>query len=265
MDEPLAMAETSVESERRDESLLETRWAPPVYSRSTIIPIDPEVLKANRCVCIQPDCPEVECYKFLRAKIQSQALKRNWRTVLVTSPTPGDGKTLTTVNLALTFAMAYDQTVLIADCDLRRQGVHKLFGIHSANGLQNYLVEEMPLEKIIVWPGIEKLSMISGGHSILNSAEVLGSPRMKALVGELKSRYDDRVVLLDAPPVLSGADTMALTPLVDCIVMVIEEGKTSMKDVHKSLEMLPTEKLLGYVMNRQRSSAMHPYYYGNYA
>ncbi len=238
-----------------------TRWTPPVYSTSAIIPINPNVVKENRCICIEPDSPEVECYKFLRAKIQHQALKHNWRTVLITSPTPGDGKTLTAVNLALTMAKAYDQTVLLADCDLKRQSVHKLFGIHSASGLQNYLVDETPLEKVIVWPGIEKLSFISGGSPIVQSAEVLGSPRMKALVGELKSRYADRIVLFDAPPILSGADTLALAPLVDCIVMVVAEGKTSMKDVHQAIDLVPSEKLLGFVMNRQQTDAINAYYY----
>jgi non-specific protein-tyrosine kinase len=180
--------------------------------------------------------------------------------VLVTSPSPGDGKTLTSVNLALTMARAYDQTVLLADCDLKRQGVHKILGIDSYMGLQDYLVDETPLEKIIVWPGVEKISLISGGSPAVNSAEILSSPRMKELVGELKSRYADRIVLFDAPPVLSGADTLALAPLVDCIVMVVSEGKTSMKDVQRSLDVIPSDKLLGFVINRQRYDAAKAYY-----
>ena len=238
-----------------------SRWAPPVYSTSVAVPIDPDFVKKNRCVCIEPDSPEVESYKVLRSKIQQQALLHNWRTVLITSPTPGDGKTLTAVNLALTIAKAYDQTVMLVDCDLKRQGVHKILGIDSASGLQNYLVDEMPLERIIVWPGVEKLSFISGGESILESSEVLGSPRMKALVGELKSRYEDRIVLFDAPPILSGSDTLALAPLVDGIVMVVAEGKTSMKDIQQAIEMIPGEKLMGFVMNRQRMGSVAHYYY----
>lgn len=237
------------------------QWTPPVYSKSMTSPIDPNVVMENRCVCIEPDSPEVESYKFLRAKIQHQALLNNWRTVLITSPTPGDGKTLTAVNLALTIAKAYDQTVLLVDCDLKRQSVHKTLGIESSLGLQDYLVDKIPLEQIIVWPGIDKLSFISGGESIVNSSEVLGSPRMKALVGELKERYEDRIILLDAPPILSGSDTLALAPIVDCIVMVVAEGKTSMKDVQQAVEMIPREKLMGFVMNRQREGSITNYYY----
>ena len=239
----------------------ETPWTAPVYNTSTNITIDPDVLKANRCICIEPDSPEVECYKFLRAKIQFHAVKNDWRSVLITSPTPGDGKTLTAVNLALTVAKAYDQTVLLADCDLKRQSVHKFLSVTSIAGLQNYLVDHTPLENIIVWPGIEKLSFISGGKPIANSAEVVGSPRMKALVKELKTRYEDRIVLFDAPPVLSGADTLALAPLMDCIIMVVTEGKTSLKDIRQAIDMLPSDKLLGFVMNQQKTNAFNGYYY----
>ncbi|PID40799.1 MAG: tyrosine protein kinase [Proteobacteria bacterium] len=238
----------------------EARWAAPVYSTSTQVPIDTQVLKANRCICIESGGPEMESYKVLRAKIQHRALENNWRTVMVTSPSPGDGKTLTAVNLALTMARAYDQTVLLADCDLKRQSLHKILGIDSHMGLQDYLVNGTPLEKIIIWPGVEKMSLISGGEPAINSAEILASPQMNDLVEELKIRYDDRIVLFDTPPVLSGADTLALAPLVDCIVMVVSEGKTSMKDVKKAIDVIPPDKLLGFVINRQRFDAAKVYY-----
>jgi non-specific protein-tyrosine kinase len=181
--------------------------------------------------------------------------------VLVTSPTPGDGKTLTVVNLALTIAKTIDQTVLVVDCDLRRQAVHKTLGVQSSFGLQDYLAKETPLEQIIMWPGIDKLSFISGGGSIVNSSEVLASPHMKALVSQLKDRYEDRIILFDAPPILSGSDSLALMPLVDCVVMVVAEGKTSMKDVQQAIEVVPREKLIGFVMNRQRDASISSYYY----
>ena len=104
-----------------------------------------------------------------------------------------------------------------------------------------------PLKDLIVLPNIEKLTLISGGKTIANSAELLGSPRMKAFVQEIKSRYDDRYIVFDTPPVLGWADAIAFAPLVDCILMVVEEGRTSIKDVNKALEMLPAEKILGFV------------------
>ena len=87
---------------------------------------------------------------------------------------------------------------------------------------------------------------------------------MKTLMEELKSRYPDRYVLLDTAPLLSGADAMALTPCVDCIVMVIEEGQTSMRDVQKAVEMIPREKFIGFIMNRQKISSRKGYRYNYY-
>jgi non-specific protein-tyrosine kinase len=233
----------------------------PVYHRSMAMQADPEVVKANRCICIEPDAPEGAAYKILRTRIQEQAASHDRRIVMVTSPTPGDGKTLTCVNLALTMARAYDQTVMVADCDLNRQDVHKTFGIDSPSGIYDHLADGTPMEDIIVWPGIDKLSFISGGRPVGNGAEVLGSLRMKSLVAEMKSRYPDRIVLLDTAPILGGADTLELAPLVDCIILVVAEGKTNMKDVFKALEMLPEDKLVGFVMNRQREETPHAYYY----
>ena len=121
-------------------------------------------------------------------------------------------------------------------------------------------MEDRPLKDIIVWPNIDKLTLISGGKTIANSSELLGSPKMKALVQEIKNRYEDRYVIFDVPPVLSGADAITFSQMVDCILMVVEEGRTSIKEIKKALEMIPTEKFLGFVYNRA-ISPMHSYYY----
>lgn len=248
-------------SRQRTSETSSSNWTPPSYTTSRISSVDLAAAISNRCVSLAPFAKEAEHYKVLRAKLQQKVLQQGKRTVLVTSPTPGDGKTLTVTNLAVTFAKAYNQTVLLADCDLKRQNVHNLFGIESELGIQNYLVDGVPLEKIIIWPGIEQLCFISGGPLTENSAEVLSSPRMKTLLAELKSRYDDRIVLLDAPPILSGADTLALAPIVDSIVLVVAEGKTPMKSVQQSIELLPPEKLIGIVLNREKYPSTNAYYY----
>jgi non-specific protein-tyrosine kinase len=84
---------------------------------------------------------------------------------------------------------------------------------------------------------------------------------MKSLVQELKARYSDRIVIFDAPPLLSGADALALAPLVDCILMVVKEDQTGMKDIRTALEMIPREKFLGFILNNQRKNGKNYYYY----
>jgi non-specific protein-tyrosine kinase len=171
-------------------------------------------------------------------------------TVMVTSAQPGEGKTLTAINLALSFAKEFDQTVLLVDCDLKQQSIHEVLGIDSEKGLVNYLLDNADLSKLIMWPGIEKFTLLSGGHPLFDGSEFLGPLRMKELVSQMKGRYADRYVIFDVPPVLAGADALAFAPLVDSIVMVVEAGKTSIHDVSKAISMLPGEKLLGLVLNR---------------
>lgn len=238
-------------------------WRPPVYAESNRVTLDARALVRNHCVCIEPDAKELEFYKVLRTKIQFLTRHKGLNTVMVTSAREAEGKTLTCINLAMTFAKAFNQTVMLVDGDLRRQSVHRVMGYQSGAGLAEYLLQERSLKDIVVWPGIEQLTLISGGRTVSNSAELLSSPRMKTLVEEMKTRYDDRYVLFDSAPVLVGADAMALAAHVDCLVMVVEEGRTSLREVKKAASMLPAEKLLGFVLNRQKKSRTKGYrYYG---
>ena len=227
-------------------------WKPPVYAESNRVELDTATLIDHHCVCISPDARELEYYKVLRTKIQHLTSKQGWKTVMITSPREAEGKTLTAVNLALTFAKAYNQTVMLVDCDLRKQGIHRVLGYECEFGVVDYLMGEQDLREFITWPAVDQMTIISGGRSALNSAELLGSVRMQGLVQELKSRYEDRCILFDTPPVLSGADAIALASHVDCIVMVVEEGQTALRDAKKALAMLPQEKFLGFVLNRER-------------
>ncbi len=228
----------------------EDDWRAPVYSTSRHVALDPKRLAAGRCVCVEPGAPEAEPYKVLRAQILQRAREHGWNSFMITSAVPGEGKTTTAVNLALIFAKEFNQTMLLVDCDLRRQDVHRLMGYESPAGLTDHLLGTRPLREIIVWPGVEKLSVISGGPTVAESAELLGSPRMRSLVTEMKSRYPDRVILFDAPSLLEGADAIVLAQLVDAVLVVVRAGRTPLPEVRRAVELLPVGKLLGLVMNR---------------
>ena len=226
-------------------------WNSPTYSQSQSVRLDYDQLMAKRCIGIEPDHPEIEPYKLLRTQVQQRTRDKGWNTVMVTSPNPGEGKTVTAINLALTFALEFSNTALLVDADLKQQNVHKTLGYQSNFGLSDYLLHDQPLNDLIVWPGIEKLTIISGGRTIDNSTELLGSRRMHELVHEMKSRYEDRYVIFDVPPLLNMADAVAFAPIVDSILMVVGEGRTTNADVNAALKMIPRDKLLGFVMNRK--------------
>ena len=157
-------------------------WVPPVYSESRRLQLDQKAAVENHCVCLTPNAREIDSYKVLRTKIQHHTRVNGWNTVMITSPRPGEGKTLTAINLALTFAKIHHQTVLLVDCDLRRQSIHQRLGIDSDFGLIDFFNADRPLKDLIIWPGIDKLTLISGGKTITESAELMGSPKMKVLV-----------------------------------------------------------------------------------
>ncbi len=228
----------------------EGEWRAPVYSKSRHVSLDPKRLSAGRCVCVDPGAPEAEPYKVLRAQILQRARQHGWKSFMITSAVSGEGKTTTAVNLALIFAMEFNQTTLLVDCDLRRQDVHRLMGYESQAGLTDHLLGTRPLQEIIVWPGVEKLSVISGGRTVAESAELLGSPRMRSLVSEMRGRYPDRFILFDAPSLLEGADAIVLAQLVDAVLVVVRAGFTPLPELRRAVELVPADKLLGRVMNR---------------
>jgi protein-tyrosine kinase len=236
-------------------------WVSPAYNVSREVRLDPAVLEENRCVAYNTESPQVEAFRVLRTRILHRTRENGGVTVMVTSALAGEGKTVTAINLALTFAKAYSQTALLVDADLRRQQVHRVLGFENEKGLGNYLQEGCAVSDLVVWPGIEKLTIISGGKRIDGSSELLGSAAMKALVADMKGRYPNRYVFFDVPPVLAGADTITFAPLVDHILFVVQAGRSSLEDVRKALQMLPKEKILGLVLNRQPNADASKYYY----
>ena len=224
----------------------------PTYNVSRGVQLDPEKMVENRCVAFFPDAPELEPYRVLRTRILQAAEKKGGNTVMITSALPREGKTVTAINLALTFSKTYLQTAMLVDCDLRQQRVHEVLGFESGLGLGDYLTDGCPVSDMIIWPGVEKLTLISGGKTVSESSELLGSPAMKALVEDMKNRYLNRYIFFDLPPVLAGADALAFAPLVDHILFVVRADVTPLPEVQKALEMLPKEKVIGLVLNRQK-------------
>ena len=235
-------------SEEKDKE--QTGWISPTYSQSRTAPLDPGFIACNRCLACLDDVPEAEAYRVLRTQILQRRNDTGGNTIMVTSALPGEGKTITAINLAFTFAREFQHTVLLVDGDLKKQSIHKYLGCSGEKGLIDYLVDGAPVTELITWPGIEKMTLISGGRSFHESSEMLGSPRMKELISDMKGRYPERYILFDVPPILTGADVLTLVPLVDYVVVVVQAGKTAMEDVKKALKFLPKEKVLGFVLNR---------------
>ena len=248
----------------REDTQKKTGWTSPVYTQSQTVQISENVCVDNRCVSLLPKAPETDAYRVLRTRILQKTKLEGGNTIMITSVLPGEGKTLTAVNLSIVMAKDYRQTVLLVDCDLRKQSVHKVLGLWSEKGLIDYLLDDVPVADLIMWPGIDQLTLISGGRPFHESSELLGSPRMKELVSDMKNRYADRYVLFDAPPILSGADALALIPLVDHVLLVVQADKTPTEDIMRAVDLIPTEKMLGIVLNKLKEQEDTRYGYPLY-
>ncbi|MBN1142679.1 MAG: polysaccharide biosynthesis tyrosine autokinase [Deltaproteobacteria bacterium] len=206
-----------------------------------------------------------EYRKLKTVVVQKTAGEKFRNTLMVTSTVSGEGKSLTTLNLAICLAQELDHTVLVVDTDLRQPSVHEYLGIPAGPGLVQCLTEDCPLEKALIKTGIGKLVVLPAGGRVANPVELLSSKRMKEVVRELKERYPDRYVLFDSTPFLAFAESQSLATVMDGILFVIREGKANINQVKLALETLKKiGNLLGVVYNDSHLVSKHDEYYYSY-
>ena len=224
---------------------------PVTYTHTRTVGTEKKILQERRIISGYEQNSFTDAYKILRTQVFQRLRDKGWNSLAITSPGDNEGKTLTAVNLAISLAMEVDYTVLLVDADLRQPSVHTYFGIDAEHGLSDYLTDDKPLSELLVHPAeIPHLVLLPGGRPLANSSEMLNSPKMSRLVGELKKRYPTRIILFDLPPLLSTADAMAFIPYVDAALLVLEEGKTQADAVKRAVGLLQGTNLLGTVLNK---------------
>ncbi len=205
--------------------------------------------------------PAAESYRILRTNINFAAIDAPLKTLVVTSTSPGEGKSTTALNLSI--AMALDgRKVALVDTDLRRPTLHKLIGIPSVPGLTDVLVGQVDLDDILIEnTDVPNLVAITCGLTPPNPSELLGSRRFQDFVEELKARYD--IIIFDTPPVLVAADAPVLAAQMDGTVLVIEVGSTKNAAARRTLETLHRSRtnLLGICLNKLNIPSDGYYYY----
>jgi capsular exopolysaccharide synthesis family protein len=189
-------------------------------------------------------------YNMLRTQIFKRVRDSGWTTIAITSPTAAAGTTLTAINLAVSMARDVSHTVLLVELNLVHPSLRDILGFEHRQGVVDHLLHDVPIADLLINPGIDRLVVIPAGSPVANSSDLLASPRMARLVQELKCRYERRIVLFDLPPVLAVDDAMAFSPLVDCALLVVEEGDTRISEVGRALDYMSSTNLLGVVLNR---------------
>jgi capsular exopolysaccharide synthesis family protein len=196
---------------------------------------------------LAPRSLAAEQYRSLRTRVRQAENGRSLRSIIITSPSTGDGKSLTAANLALTMAQEFQPRVLLLDADLRRPSIHTLFGIGDAPGLSDVLMGGAALEDALVHLEDHHLSILPAGVPPTHPAELLGSAAMRRALETLRTRFDR--IIIDMPPVEPLADVHILTPLADALLMIVRAGLTEKPAIDRALHGLDRAKVLGLVLN----------------
>lgn len=204
-------------------------------------------INKRRISMLQPDSYVAEQFRTLRGRIDALAAQRPIRTLVVSSPMAGEGKTTASINLSAVTAMSVGRRVLLVDCDLRKPKVHQALGLRPEAGLAEVLTGEVSLEDAIIKVEGANLEVLPVRGKPSNPSELLSSPRMRELVEEMAQRYDR--VILDTPAALGVPDAKAVAELCDGIVMVVRCDVTNQQDVESALEILGRGRLIGLVLN----------------
>jgi capsular exopolysaccharide synthesis family protein len=189
-------------------------------------------------------------YNVLGLRLLKHLQRSSWSTVIVTSPTRESGNTITALNLAISIAEGSNVSVLLVELDLVRPSLARILRYDKVTGVTDYLLHDAKLSDIVLNIGIDGLGIIPAGSPVANSSEMLSSRKMARLVEELRALNEQTIVLFDLPSVLAFDDAVAFSPLVDCALLVVEEGTTRVTDVRRASALLEPTKIVGVVLNR---------------
>lgn len=201
-----------------------------------------------------------ESYRNIRTNIMFSNVDNPYKTLLITSSIPGEGKTSVACNVALSFAKAGMRTIIV-DVDLRRPRIHRAFNIKTVKGLTSVLVADVDYDRVIKHNVFENLDVLPAGIRPPNPAELLGSAAMKSLIKSLEEEYD--VVILDSPPVSVFTDAASLATDVDAVLYVVSSGVVHQNELNRGLENLKNvnANVIGVVMTRIETDAKGQDYY----
>lgn len=219
------------------------------YKKTKVYNLNPEKLDKHHIIIDSAENEVLDQYNILRTQVLELTRDKGWNSIMVTSVGPGEGKTVVAINLALTLARDALQTALLVDCNLRNPTHCEYMGLNVNRGLSDHLLDDVPIPDLLVNPGLDNITLLPGGKPITGTADVLGSPKVKNMVRELKERYPERYVIYDCPHLLNMPDALVFSSYVDAVLLVVRSGKTALSDIRDSLKLLSKRNVLGIVMN----------------
>jgi protein-tyrosine kinase len=228
------------------------------------LPIDERVYERNRVLMLRDQghaySSVLDSYRILRTRIWHRAVgSEQWSSLAIVSPSPGDGKTLTSINLALAFAREKKQNVFLLDLDLRNPSMCRYLGVAPKVGIGSVLTGDAKPEEAFFGIGVENLVLAGGLTSYENSSEMLGGERLPSLLAYIKEIDPRALILVDLPPLLISADSLVVVPKLSAVLLVVAEGATRRDNLKRAIDVLSGSTFAGIVLNRSRE-AVEDYY-----
>ena len=193
----------------------------------------------------------------------STAPVRNGNLIMVTSAVPGEGKSFTAINLAISMATEMENTVLLVDADVTKSAIVRYLGLDADKGLLDVLRDPtIKLSDVLIKTDVAKLTVLPAGRTFAHATELLASNAMRAFVRDIASRYPDRVILFDCPPLLSTSEASVLASYMGQIVFVVEAEKTPQEAIKDALARISDCEHVGIVLNKVPEKTIGSDYYG---
>lgn len=234
--------------------------SPVHYTQTAVVSMDAAHLDRHRVVSHQKTHPASWAFDVLRTQVLQKMDENGWRTLAITSPSVESGKTVVAINLAMSIAQQTNRTALLVDFDLRRPSVARYLGLNRSLSLNDFLDGRANVSDALVNPGIERFVVLPTNQPVTGASEVLSSSKVGHLIGDLRERYSDRIVIFDLPPVLAADDVMSVLPRIDCVLMVVGSGVSTENEVEEAMSRLSKANLLGVVLNKDEAPVQNAYY-----
>jgi protein-tyrosine kinase len=226
------------------------------------VELDPVHLQSKRIVAYDGKDLRSRPFDMLRTEILRSMDLKGWKTLAVTSPTPGCGKTLTAVNLALSIARQPERQVFLADLDLRKPQVAACLGLKCGEGALGVIEGRTEMDDAIIRAhvGGSRLDVLPTAPTS-NSSDLVGSSAMRVLLHDIAGHGQSRIVILDLPPLLTGHDVISILPQVDCVLLVAAVGTSKVSEIEECNKHLQATDVVRFVLNKVPESTTRYAYY----
>lgn len=230
------------------------------YVETRTVELDHAHLEKNRIVALNKNDMASWAFDSLRTQILQTMEEKGWRTLAIVSPTPEAGKSVVSINLAMSIAQQSQRTAMLVDLDLRRPRIGAYLGITMNKSLNDFLEGSADVSDVLVNPNVPRLVILPTAKPVARPSEALTSKKIDSLIKDLRNRYESRIVIFDLPPILTADDAIAILPKIDCAMLVVANGMSSQSDIEETMHLLAGTNLLGVVLNKAEVEPRSYYY-----